>query len=243
MAHNRFRPLAAAAAGAMLLGLTTSAAQAAEPREATAVLYAYIGSTGQESVAIENQRWSQPQLVADRTPAHPGWSIHLSDETVGAGLPRQDIGANAGQGETYETFAWTRGFLSIVDGNSAGTPFLVFRFGGVNVVCEGFVGYNLPRLFVRKFNGELYEATDLTKPAVAENVTPADSTSRNSSATIEVKRVTSAAQIAPYGPLAKYASRERVRTDGYELVLTVSDAVTGGPRTYRLLAGAQAVSC
>jgi hypothetical protein len=243
MAHNRSRLLAAAAASAMLLGLTTSAAQAAEPREATAVPYAYIGSNGQEFLAIENQRWSQPQHVADRTPAHPGWSIHLSDETVGAGLPRQDIRATAAQGEPYQTFASTRGFLSIVDGNSVGTPFLVFKFGGDNVVCEGFLNYEEARLFVRKRNGELYEATDLTKPAVAEYVTPADSTSRNSDATIEVKRVTSAAQIAPYGPFAKYASRQRVRTDGYELVLTVSDAVTGGPRTYRLLAGVQAASC
>ncbi|MCX2949556.1 hypothetical protein [Lentzea sp. NEAU-D7] len=246
MAHNRSRLVATAAAGAVLLGLTTSAAQAAGPREATAGLYAFIGSGGgQESVAIENQLWSQPEHVAHRTPAHPGWSIHLSDETVGAGLPKQNIRANAGQGETYETFAWTRGFISLVDGSSVGTPFLVFRFGGDNVVCEGLVGYEVPRLFVRKANGELYEATDLTKPAVAEYVTSADSAAiaTAGTVTVEAKRVTSAAQIAAYGPFAKYATRERVRTDGFELVLTHKDAATGTPKTHRLLAGAQAVSC
>lgn len=244
MKRTATRLLAAATAGAALLGITTAPAHAAVPREATATPYAFIGSGGdQEAVTIENQLWRVPDHTLGRTQAHPGWSIHLSDERLGAGLPRQNIRGYAKQGESYETHADTSGFISIIDQNQYDVPFLVFKLGGENVVCEGFVGYTTPRLFVRKF-GELYEA-DVTKPAVSDYVTGAGSATdpQTYSVTVEVKRITSPTQVTPYGPFAKYADRERVRADGHEITLTHRDITTGGTKTYRLLAGAQAVSC
>lgn len=242
MSRATVRLLAVAATGAALLGLATAPAQAAD-REATAAPYAFIGSGDQEAITIENQAWRVSDYTAGRTQYHPGWSIHLSDEKLGVGLPRQDFRAVARQGEAQETVASADGFISILDQNTLDVPFLVFKVGGNNVVCEGFVGFENPRLYVRKF-GELYEA-DLTKPAVAEYVTSAESATdtRQISVTVEVKRVSSAAQISPYGPFWKYAGRQNVRADGHEIIMTHRDRDTGNTMTYRLLAGGRAVSC
>jgi hypothetical protein len=211
--------------------------------EATASPYAFIGSGDQEAVTVENQRWSVPDHTYGRTAAHPGWSIHLSDERLGAGLPRQDISAVASQGTAFQTAARTKGFVSIMDQNKFDVPFLVFKFGGDNVVCEGFIGYETPRLFVRKLGGELYEV-DVTKPTTAEYVTSAESATdaRLYPVTVEVKRTTTAAQVTPFGPFQKYAGRQSVRTDGHEIVMTYQ-LQSGETKTYRLLAGARAVSC
>ncbi|MEV6244051.1 hypothetical protein [Lentzea sp. NPDC051838] len=246
MRRTSTRLLAAAITGATLLGLTTAPARAAAPFEATASPYAFIGNAGQESITVENQRWTRPEYVADRTAAHPGWSIHLSDERLGAGLPRQDIRAYAGQGETaIQTAAWTKGFISLMDRNNYDVPFLVFKFGGDNEVCEGFVGFEQPRLFVRKLDGELHEVLDLTSPAEAWQVTSPDSLDAPGPGvvTIEVKRVSTAAHIADFDPFRKYAGRERVRADGHEIVMTYPEPGTGTKKTLRLLAGTRAVSC
>lgn len=239
------RLLAVLATGAALLGITTAPAHAEDVREATASPYAFIGSGDQEAITIENQDWSIPDYTAGRTPAHAGWSIHLSDEKFGAGLPRQDFKAwaNVSRPHAFDG-ANARGFISIMDQNTVDVPFLVFKVGGDGVVCEGFVSFTQPRLFVRQFDGELHEALDLTKPVVAEHVTSADSATdpRRHSVTIEVKRVTTAAQITPYGPFWKYAGRQQMEVDGHEIIMSYQDA-TGTTKTYRLLAGGRAISC
>lgn len=240
------RLLAATATAAALLGVTTAPAQAADPREATAAPYAFIGTNGQESVTIENQRWSVPEHISGRTPAHQGWSIHLSDERLGAGLPRQDFRARAGQTEP-NIYAGAEGFLSIIDQNTVDVPFVVVKLPSRSVNCGDFeeVPLNSPSLFVRKFDGELHEAADPWAAAEAESVTSADSATDSTRyrMSVEVKAVKATTPVTQYAPFAKYAGRQRVKASGYEIVLTQRPTGTGATQTYRLLAAAAAVSC
>ncbi|MFD4675180.1 hypothetical protein ACFWNN_36010 [Lentzea sp. NPDC058450] len=270
MAHKRSRALAATAATAVLLGLTTSAgAQAADPqqpaaapiaataarqaaaaarqppaagpREATAVGYSYAG--GQESVTIENQNWVVPSHESGRTPAHPGWSVHLSDEKLGAGLPRQDFAARAGV-DGDNVLASAGGFLSIIDQNQFDVPFLVVKLPKRSVNCGEFVDVPLdgPRVFVRKLDGELYEA-DRNTVARAESVTPATSATdtTKSDISVEVKPVSTAAQLTAHAPFQKYAGRTFVRQSGHEITLKIHGQ--SGTTEIKVLAGAVAVSC
>ncbi|MGW4214076.1 hypothetical protein ACWEIJ_39245 [Lentzea sp. NPDC004789] len=240
------RLLAATITAATLLCITTAPAQAADPREATAAPYAFIGTNGQEAITIENQRWNVPEHVSGRTPAHQGWSIHLSDERLGAGLPRQDFRARAGQTEP-SIHAGAEGFLSIIDQNTTDVPFVVVKLPSRNVVCEGFEEVPLisPRLFVRKLDGELHEAADPWVAADAEGVTSADSATDATRyrTSVEVKPVTATTPVTQYAPFAKYAGRQRFRASGYEIVLTQRHVDSGATQTYRLLAAAGAVSC
>ncbi|MET9627719.1 hypothetical protein ABZX92_09680 [Lentzea sp. NPDC006480] len=246
MRRKGTRLLAAGLTGAALLSLTTAPAQAADPREATASPYAFIGTGDQEAVTIENQWWSVPEHISGRTPAHQGWSIHLSDEKLGAGLPRQDFRVRTGQTEP-QIYANAQGFISIIDQNTADVPFLVVKLPARSVSCGDFVEVpvNRPRVFLRKRDGELHEATDPWQAENAEGVTSADSATDSTSYDVsaEVRPVTSAAQLTPYTPFAKYTGRRVVRASGFEIVLTQKDRSTSTSTTYRLLAGAVAASC
>ncbi|WP_285638612.1 hypothetical protein [Lentzea sp. NBRC 102530] len=248
--------MAATAAVALLLGLTTSAgARAADPRqpagtpqvasagtpEATAVGYSYAG--GQESVTIENQHWVVASHESGRTSAHPGWDVHLSDEKLGAGLPRQNFAVRAGlNGGT--AFATAGGFLSIIDQNRYDVPFLVVKLPSRSVTCGDFseVPLNGPRVFVRKWDGELHEA-DRNAVARAESVTPATSATdtTTSDISVEVKPVSTTAQLTAHTPFQKYAGRNVVRQSGHEITLKVHGQ--SGTTVLSLLAGAVAVSC
>ncbi|MGW6449679.1 hypothetical protein [Lentzea sp. NPDC055074] len=256
MAHKRSRLTAAAAAGALLLGLTTSAAQAADPqkpdahgtattadpRESTVAPYSFL--TGQESVTIEDQFWIVPSHESGRTPAHPGWSITLSDEKLGAGLPRQDFTARARQTEA-STFAQSKGFLSIMDQNQQDVPFLVVKLPSRSVTCSDFVEVPTdgPRVFVRKNDGELYEVSQTTT-SEAWNVTSATSATDPAKHLVSVKvdPITTAAQITEHAPFQKYAGRQKVRTAGHEIILKLQQPA-GTHLEYKILAGAVAVSC
>ncbi|MFS8103625.1 hypothetical protein LFM09_41530 [Lentzea alba] len=247
MAGTAARLLAAATAGVALLSITTAPAQAQPPRpsrEATAALYVFDGGAGQEAITIENQNWSMPEYASGRTQFHPGWSIHLSDEKLGAGLPRQDYKADAHQ-EENRTGAGSKGFISIIDQNQLDVPFLVLKVDH-HVTCSGFVNVPLNlRLFVRKHDGELREAANLNEPATAEAVTGALSADdpKKYDTTVQINSVTKPSQIWNYGPFWKYFERPRTVATGMEVVLTQKPIGGGDPKTYKILVGGAAAVC
>lgn len=57
---------------------------------------------------------------------------------MGAGLPRQDFKARAGQTEP-NIYAGAEGFLSVIDQNTTDVPFVVVKLPSRSVACEGFV--------------------------------------------------------------------------------------------------------
>lgn len=242
MSRAIVRLLAATTACATLAALSTAPAQAAGPIEATAVPYAFSGDQGQEAVTIENSEWRLPLYASGRTPAHPGWDIRLSDETVGAGLPRQDTVAIA-RNDATRPFASTRGFISIMDDNANDVPFLVVKLGERWTDCQFSMGADLGRLFVRKSDGELYES-DVNNVAYAGDVSAAHTATGTTRHNVNVKVniLRSPSQVASFNSFAKYQNRPSTTMNGVEIVL---DVYTEGTveRTYRVLAGATAASC
>jgi hypothetical protein len=244
MSRATVRLLAAASVCATLTAVVTAPAQAdpVPAHEATAALYVFDGGAGQEAITIENQDWSMPEYASGRTQFHPGWSIHLSDEKLGAGLPRQDFKAYASQTET-RLGAGSRGFVSIIDQNGLDVPFLVLKVDQ-GVSCN-FVNVPLNlRLFVRQRDGELHEAK-INEPALAEGVTSALTADdpKKHDVDVTITSVTKPAQITNYGPFWKYFERPGVIATGMEVVLTQRPIGGGEAKTYKILVGGAAVAC
>jgi hypothetical protein len=247
MLRKDARLLAAAATSAALLGVITTPALAAPAPEATVMAYLFESAGSPEWLGGQNAEYRQPQYVSGLTSAHPGWSVHLSDETVGAGLPKQEIRVAAEHDETSASAA-TSGFLSLTDQDPREVPFLVLKMGSSSVSCtiDGPVwrnGSSPTRLFVRQQAGELYEV-DITQEAGTQGAAAADRGTRDGllPTTVKATRIISIDQLAQYDHFARYQGREKSGAIGYELTITQTER-DGAAKTYRVLAGVSAASC
>lgn len=229
------------AAGAALLTLTAvPTASAATAPEATVTAYHFLDGTTSESLTAENADLTAPLLASGYTAAHPGWDIRLSDETYGAGLPKQNFHAAASATDT-SAGASSSGFISLVDGESRDVPFAVLKLGSRSVSCtvDGPIftgGGGSPRLFLRQRADELYEVdfeAGGSTSAVVSNVANGPRTPT----TVKFNSLSGTALTAAYPQFAKYEGRTKAAARGYELEITQQG------RTIRVLAGATAASC
>ncbi|MDX8033043.1 hypothetical protein SK803_22735 [Lentzea sp. BCCO 10_0856] len=229
------------AAGAALLSLTAApAANAAEQPEATVAAYIFSNGTVTHGIYTEQGDLTAPHLASGYTAHHPGWDIRLSDETYGAGLPKQDFRAKASDTSTSAS-AGTSGFISLVDGDSRDVPFAVLKLGSRSVSCttDGPLftgGGGSPRLWLRQHAGELYEvdvlATGTTSAVIADDVN-----GTRTPTTVKVNSISTTAQAAAWPQFAKYDGRAKAGAIGHELEITQQG------RTFKILAGVSAASC
>lgn len=229
------------AAGAALLSLTAApAANAAAAPESTVTAYHFVDGTTSESLTAENADLTAPFLASGHTAAHPGWDIRLSDETYGAGLPRQDFYAKASATDTSAS-AGTSGFISLVDGEPRDVPFAVLKLGSRSISCtvDGPIysgGGGSPRLFLRQWADELYQV-DFEAGGSTSAVVAGVANGPRTPTTVKVNSLSYAALTAAYPEFAKYAGRTKANARGYELEITQQG------KTFRILAGATAASC
>lgn len=229
------------AAGAALLSVTAApAASAAELPESTVAAYIFANGTTTHGIYTEQGNLTAPHLASGYTAIHPGWDVRLSDETYGAGLPRQDFRASASATDTAASAA-TSGFVSLVDGDSRDVPFAVLKLGSRSVSCtvDGPLftgGGGSPRLWLRQHAGELYEvdvlATGATTAVVAD-----EANGPRTPTTVKVNFISTPAQAAAYPQFAKYDGRQKSGATGHELEITQQG------RTFRVLVGTSAASC
>jgi hypothetical protein len=223
-----------------LLGVVTAPPAGADTApEATVTAYHFTDGTVSESLTAENADLTAPLLASGHTAAHPGWDIRLSDETYGAGLPRQDFRARASATVTSAS-AGTSGFVSLVDGESRDVPFAVVKLGSRSVSCtvDGPVftgGGGSQRLWLRQRADELYEVPELegSTSAVVAGVANGPRTPTK----VKVNSISTTAMAAAYPEFAKYAGRAKAGAIGFEL------EITQGDKTFRVLAGVSAASC
>lgn len=229
------------AAGAALLSLTAApAAGAAEPPESTVAAYIFADGTTTYGIYTDQGDLTAAHIASGYTAVHPGWDVRLSDETYGAGLPRQDFRASASATATSAS-AGTSGFVSLVDGDSRDVPFAVLKLGSRNVSCtvDGPLftsGGGSPRLWLRQHAGELYEvdvqATGTTSAVVAD-----EANGTRTPTTVKVNSISTTALAAAYPQFAKYDGRAKSGATGSELEITQRG------RTFRVLVGTSAASC
>ena len=228
------------AAGAALLSLTAApAANAAEQPESTVAAYIFSNGTTTHGIYTEQGDLTAPYLASGYTAVHPGWDVRLSDETYGAGLPRQDFRASASATPTSAS-AGTSGFISLVDGDSRNVPFAVLKLGsrGVSCTVDGPLftgGGGSPQLWLRQHAGELSPATSLEGTTSAVVADEANGT--RTPTTVKVNSITTTAQAAAYPQFTKYDGRPKSGATGYELEITQKG------KTFRVLAGTSAASC
>ncbi|NKE56110.1 hypothetical protein FXN61_04400 [Lentzea sp. PSKA42] len=240
MTRKGTRLLAAGAAAAALLSTTVPTANAATPPEATVAAYIYTDGTTSEALTAENANLSAPHLASGYTESHPGWDIRLSDETYGAGLPTQELRANASHTDTRAS-ADSGGFVSLVDRDPRGVPFAVVKLGYRSYYCTVDGPYytsdkSSPRLWLRQADGELYEIRGELS-SWTSTVPPRFYNSPRIPTTVKVNRFTTPAELAAYPEFAKYDGRTNTGAGAYELQITQQDT------TYRILVAAAAASC
>lgn len=240
MSKTPARLLAACATTAALLATTVPAAGAATSPEATTAAYIYTDDTTSEALVAENADLTADHLASGYTENHNGWDIRLSDETYGAGLPKQDFRASASATGTSAS-AGTSGFISLVDGDSRDVPFAVLKLGSRSVSCtvDGPLftgGGSSPRLWLRQHAGELYEV-DALAAGTTSAVIADDLNGTRTPTTVKVNTISTTAQAAAWPQFAKYDGRAKAGAIGHEL------EITQGDKTYRILAGVSAASC
>lgn len=228
---------------AVLTVATATPASAADPAESTAVPYAFSDGQTQEAVTVENGEWRHASHASGYTAAHPGWDIRLSDETYGAGLRRQDTVATA-TNDPARPVATTSGFISFVDDNAYGVPFLVVKLGERWTDCKFSMGADLGRIFVRKADGDLYEA-NINETAHVGGAAPAHTAGAapNHNIEVTVNTLRKPSQVTGFDSFAKYQNRPSTTMNGVEIVLHVRQPDGSDGPVYRVLAGATAASC
>lgn len=255
MTRTSARLLAAVAASAALLGITTGPAHAQYVVESSSALYAFESGDRHEELLLEaattpqSNDFQRPSHATGRTDAHPGWDFRFSDEAVGAGLPAQDATAQATVRPEGDPAASASSFISLVDQSPTAQPFLVIRSAN-SLWCwapSGKIRYDRvdnAAFYRRDADNRLVEFNPLAGAVPLYGVTPGDRQNDGTArpTTVTVSEVYDRSHIASYRTFAKYADRQFAGVIGYQAVITQTNP-DQSTTTYSLLLNTTAVSC